>query len=209
LIQRKICVVTATRAEYGLLKNLMREIRQEPSLQLQIIATGTHLSHDFGFTVANMIEDGYKPNKEIEILLSSDTPVGLSKSMGLALIGFADAFEELAPDLVVILGDRFELLPIASAANMANIPIAHLHGGELTEGSKDETFRHSITKLSHLHFTALPEYRNRVIQMGEHPSRVFNVGAIGLDALEDEPLLDLQDLEKSLSLKFQKKNLKM
>ncbi len=180
---RKICVVTATRAEYGLLKCLLEDIQADSNLELQIISTGAHLSPEFGLTNQQIEEDGFTVNKKIEILLSSDTPIGVSKSMGLAQISFAEAFDELKPDIVVVLGDRYELIPIVSAANIARIPVAHLSGGELTEGAIDETIRHAITKLSQLHFTAMDEYTHRVIQMGEQPSRVFTVGEVGFGQL--------------------------
>ncbi len=173
---RKICVVTATRAEYGLLKCLLEDIENDSELELQIISTGSHLSPEFGLTNQQILDDGFCVNKKIEILLSSDTPIGVSKSMGLAQISFAEAFDDLRPDIVVVLGDRYELIPIVSAANIARIPVAHLSGGELTEGAIDELIRHAVTKLSHLHFTAMDEYSTRVIQMGELPDRVFTVG---------------------------------
>ena len=170
-MKRKICVVTGTRAEYGLMYWLMKEINQTEDLELQLIVTGMHLSHEFGLTYRQIEDDGFKINRKVENILSSDTTVGISKSMGLAIIGFADAYDELQPDIVVILGDRFEMLSAATAATIARIPIAHLHGGETTEGAFDEAFRHSITKMSYLHFTATNEYRNRVIQLGEHPDQ--------------------------------------
>ncbi|ELS9882314.1 UDP-N-acetylglucosamine 2-epimerase (hydrolyzing), partial [Escherichia coli] len=190
---RKICVVTATRAEYGLLKCLLEDILNDPELELQIISTGSHLSPEFGYTNRQIVNDGFYINKKIEILLSSDTPIGVSKSMGLAQISFAEAFDELCPDILLVLGDRYELLPIVSAANIAQIPVAHLNGGELTEGAIDESFRHAITKLSQLHFTAMDEYTQRVIQMGESPERVFTVGEVGLDNLSRMTFLSRED----------------
>ncbi|EID4420540.1 UDP-N-acetylglucosamine 2-epimerase (hydrolyzing) [Vibrio vulnificus] len=204
---RKICVVTATRAEYGLLKCLLDDIQNDPELELQIISTGSHLSPEFGYTNQQILDDGFCVNKQIEILLSSDTPVGVSKSMGLAQISFAEAFEELLPDLVVVLGDRYELIPIVSAANIARIPVAHLNGGELTEGAIDELIRHAITKLSQLHFTAMEEYSRRVIQMGESPDRVFNIGEVGLDNILRMELLSKSAFEESIGVKLKKKNL--
>src|SRR3989338_733323 len=164
---KKICVVTGTRAEYGLLYWLMKEIDADPDLELQIIATGMHLSPEFGLTYKE-IEKDFTITKKIEMLLSSDTSIGISKSMGLAQISFAESFAELKPDIVAVLGDRYEILSAVSAAMIARIPIAHMHGGETTEGAFDESMRHSITKMSHLHFTAAEEYRRRVIQLGEH-----------------------------------------
>jgi GDP/UDP-N,N'-diacetylbacillosamine 2-epimerase (hydrolysing) len=203
---RKICVITGTRAEYGLLYYLMSAIEADPSLELQIIATGMHLSPEFGLTYKE-IEKEFTITKKIEMLLSSDTPVGISKSMGLAQISFAESFEELKPDLVVVLGDRYEIFSAASAAMIARIPIAHLHGGETTEGAFDESIRHSITKMAHLHFTAAEEYRDRVIQLGEHPDRVFNVGGMGIDAIKRITLLEKSELEKSINFTFGTKNL--
>ena len=203
---RKICVITGTRAEYGLLYYLMSAIESDPELELQIIATGMHLSPEFGLTYKE-IEKDFTITKKIEMLLSSDTPVGISKSMGLAQISFAESFEELKPDIVVVLGDRFEIFSAASAAMISRIPLIHLHGGETTEGAFDESIRHSITKMSHLHFTATEEYRNRVIQLGEHPSRVFNVGGMGIDAIQRITLLNKAELEKSINFTFGKKNL--
>ena len=154
----------------------MKEIELDNNLELQIIATGMHLSPEFGNTYQQIEKDGFIINKKIDILLSSDSEVGIAKSMGLGMIGFADAFNDLSPDLLVVLGDRFEIFSAVSVAMIAKIPVAHLSGGEATEGSIDEPIRHSITKMSHLHFTAANEYRNRVIQLGEQPDRVFNVG---------------------------------
>lgn len=204
---RKICVVTATRAEYGLLKCLLDDIQADDDLDLQIIATGTHLSPEFGLTSKQIEGDGFTVNKKIEILLSSDTPVGVSKSMGLAQISFAEAFDELKPDIVVVLGDRYELIPIVSAANIARIPVAHLSGGEMTEGAMDEMFRHAITKLSQLHFTAMDEYTHRVIQMGEQPSSVYTVGEIGLDNLMRMKLMSRSDFENSIGCGLKKRNI--
>jgi len=195
---RKICVVTGTRAEYGLLFWLMKEIQEDIGLELQLIATCMHLSHEFGLTYREIEADGFKIDRKIEMLLSSDTAVGITKSMGLAHIGFADALAELKPDLIVLLGDRFETLCAASSACVGRIPIAHIHGGETTEGVIDEAFRHAITKMSHLHFTSTEEYRRRVIQLGEHPDRAFNVGAIGIENVRKLPLLSKEELERDI-----------
>ncbi|MGI2201456.1 UDP-N-acetylglucosamine 2-epimerase [Shewanella baltica] len=200
-------MVTATRAEYGLLKCLLEDIQKDPCLELQLISTGSHLSPEFGLTNIQILDDGFYVNKKIEILLSSDTPIGVNKSMGLAQISFAEAFDELKPEIVVVLGDRYELLPIVSAANISRIPVAHLSGGELTEGAIDELVRHAITKLSQLHFTAMDEYSNRVIQMGEQPERVFTVGEVGLDNLLRLPLMSREDFENSIACKLKKRNL--
>lgn len=202
---KKICVVTGTRAEYGLLYWLMKEIDADGDLELQIIATGMHLSPEFGLTYKE-IEKDFTITKKIEMLLSSDTPVGISKSMGLAQISFAEAYDELKPDIVVVLGDRYEIFSAVSAAMIARIPIAHLHGGETTEGAFDESIRHSITKMSHLHFTAAEEYRRRVIQLGEHPDRVYNVGGMGIENIKRLKLLDKEAFEESIDFKLGEKN---
>jgi GDP/UDP-N,N'-diacetylbacillosamine 2-epimerase (hydrolysing) len=203
---RKICVVTGTRADYGLLFWLMKEIQKDDNLELQLIVTGMHLSPEFGLTYQT-IEKDFNIDKKIEILLSSDTAIGISKSMGLAQISFAETFEELKPDLLVVLGDRYEIFTATSSAMIAKIPIAHLHGGETTEGAFDESIRHSITKMSHLHFTATDEYRNRVIQLGENPNRVFNVGGLGIDNIKKLKLLSKKEFEKSINFKLNKKNI--
>lgn len=199
---RKICVFTGTRAEYGILSNLMRLIDQDNDLQLQIIATNMHLSPEFGLTYKEIEQDGFTIDKKVEMLLSSDTSVGTLKSMGLATIGFADALNELRPDLSVILGDRYEMLAAAQACVISHIPVAHLYGGEITEGAYDDAIRHAITKLSHLHFTSTEEYRNRVIQMGEQPERVFHVGSLGIDNILHEEIMPLEELEESLNFKL-------
>ena len=204
--KQKVCVVTGTRAEYGLLYWLMKEIEADNDLELQVIATGMHLSPEFGLTYKE-IEKDFKIDKKIEMLLSSDTSIGISKSMGLAQISFAEAYEDLKPDILVVLGDRYEIFSAVSAAMIARVPIAHLHGGETTEGAFDESIRHSITKMSHLHFTATDEYRNRVIQLGEHPSRVFNVGGMGIENIKRLKLLTKEEFEKSIDFKLNKKNI--
>lgn len=205
-MKRKVCVVTGTRAEYGLLYWLLKEIEADKELQLQVIVTGMHLSLEFGLTYKE-IEKEFSVNKKIEMLLSSDTSVGISKSMGLAQISFAESYDELKPDIVIVLGDRYEIFSATSAAMIAKIPIAHLHGGEKTEGAFDESIRHSITKMSHLHFTATEEYKNRVIQLGEHPSRVFNVGGMGIENIKRLKLLSKDEFEKSIEFKLNSKNI--
>ncbi|MCE5181755.1 MAG: UDP-N-acetylglucosamine 2-epimerase [Anaerolineaceae bacterium] len=204
---RKICVITGTRAEYGLLRWVMQGIKDDPELTLQIIVTGMHLSPEFGLTYREIEQDGFQIDRKVEMLTSSDTSVGIAKSMGLGLIGFADALNELSPDLIIVLGDRFEIFAAVAAALVARIPIAHLHGGEATEGLIDEAIRHSITKMSHLHFVAAEEYRRRVIQLGEQPERVFLVGGLGIDNIKRLKLLDRVELEVSLDFKLGKKNL--
>lgn len=203
---KRICVVTGTRAEYGLLYWLIKEVQADPALELQLIVTGMHLSPEFGLTYQE-IEAEFRINKKIEMLLSSDSPIGISKSMGLAQISFAEAYAELQPDLVVLLGDRYEVFAAASAAMIARIPIAHLHGGETTEGAFDEAMRHSITKMSQLHFTATEEYRKRVIQLGEAPERVFHVGGMGIENIKRLPLLNKHELEQAIGFKLAEKNL--
>lgn len=197
-MRRKICIVTGTRAEYGLLHWLMKEIQADDALNLQIIATGAHLSPEFGLTYKTIEKDGFSIDAKVEMLLSSDTPVGVTKSMGVAMIGFADALQRLSPDMVVVLGDRYEILAAAEAAMVANIPVAHIHGGELTEGAIDDSIRHAITKMAHLHFVAAPEYQKRVIQMGENPAHVYEVGAVGIDNIVKTPLMSRHELEESI-----------
>lgn len=204
---KKICVVTGTRAEYGLLRWVIEGIRQSPVLELQLIVTGMHLSPEFGLTVKAIEDDGFRIDRRVEMLLSSDTAVGVTKSMGLGMIGFADALAQLQPDLLLVLGDRYEIFAAAAAAMIARIPIAHLHGGETTEGAFDEAIRHSVTKMSHLHFVAAEEYRRRVIQLGEQPERVFLVGGLGIDNILRLKLLERTKLEKALDFKFQTRNL--
>jgi GDP/UDP-N,N'-diacetylbacillosamine 2-epimerase (hydrolysing) len=207
IAKRKICVVTGTRAEYGLLRWVIDGIAKSPVLELQLIATGMHLSPEFGLTVQEIEASGYRIDRRIEMLLSSDTAVGISKSMGLGVIGFADALAELQPDLLLVLGDRFEIFAAASTALISRIPIAHIHGGELTEGAFDDAIRHSITKMAHLHFVAAEEYRQRVIQMGEHPDQVFLVGGLGVDAIKRLKLLTREELEAALAFKLGARNL--
>lgn len=204
--KRTLCIVTGSRADYGLLYWLLQDIQQDEELELQLIVTGMHLSPEFGLTWQQIIADGFSIQRKVEMLLSADTPTAISKSMALGLIGFADALDSLQPDLLVVLGDRFEIFAAAQAAMNARIPIAHIHGGELTEGAVDDAIRHAITKMAHLHFTATDIYRQRVIQLGEHPERVFNVGAPGLDAALHLPLLDRQAFESAINFKLGKRN---
>jgi len=185
----------------------MQGIRDASDLTLQVIATGMHLSPEFGMTYREIERDGFTIDRKVEMLTSSDTPVGIAKSMGLGMIGFADALSELQPDLIVVLGDRFEIFSAVSAALVARVPVAHLHGGELTEGAFDEALRHSITKMSHLHFVAAEEYRQRVIQLGEQPERVFLVGGLGIDNIKRLKLLDRGELESAMNFQFGSKNL--
>jgi GDP/UDP-N,N'-diacetylbacillosamine 2-epimerase (hydrolysing) len=206
-MKRKICVVTGARSDYGLLRWLMEEIRAAPDLELQIIATGMHLAPEFGLTYREIEDDGFVIDHKIEMLLSSDTSVGIAKSMGLALMGFGPLLKQLAPDLLLVLGDRFEILAAVTAALVACLPVAHLQGGESSEGAFDEAIRHSITKMSHLHFVAAEAYRKRVIQLGEQPDRVFTVGALGIDSIGKLPLIGREALEESLGFRFGPRNL--
>ena len=202
----KICIATGTRAEYGLLKPLIEKISADDEFTLQLLVTGAHLSPEFGLTYRQIEFDGYRIDAKVEMLLSSDTEEGITKSMGLGMIGYADAFKQLSPDLLVILGDRYEMLAVASTALIFRIPIAHIHGGELTEGAYDDAIRHAITKMSALHFTSTEVYRQRVIQLGEQPERVYNVGAIGLDNIRSLQLLSRDELEKELNITFNRFN---
>ncbi|WP_314065898.1 UDP-N-acetylglucosamine 2-epimerase [uncultured Vagococcus sp.] len=203
---KKICVVTGTRAEYGLLFPLLEKLKNSNDFQLQLLVTGSHLSPEFGNTYEMIEADGFLIDEKVEILLSSDSSIGISKSMGLAIISFSESLERLKPDMVIVLGDRYEIFMAAAACSVARIPISHLHGGETTEGAFDEAFRHSITKMSWLHFTSTEAYRQRVIQLGENPERVFNVGAIGIETINRLQLMTKSELEGSLDLTF-KENL--
>jgi len=197
-LKRKICIVTGSRSEYGLLRCLIRKLYEEEDIDCQLIVTGSHLAPEFGLTWQEIVKDGFKIAKKVEILLSSDTRNGTCKSMGLALMGITDALEELRPDIVVVLGDRFEIFAAATAAIVCGYPLAHIDGGELTEGALDDSFRHCITKMAHVHFTATEAYRQRVIQLGEMPERVYNVGGIHVDAIKDMPLLGKKQVETKL-----------
>ena len=201
----RIGIITGTRAEYGLLKSVINKVYMAEDLELQLIVTGMHLSPEFGMTYKEIEEDGYLITMKIEMLLSSDTPVGITKSMGLAMISFADYYEIYKPDIVIILGDRFEMLAAASAAMIARVPIAHIHGGELTEGAIDEALRHSITKMAYLHFCTTSIYRERVIQLGEGPQRVYNVGALGVENIKKLPLINKYELEKIIDFSLEGK----
>lgn len=204
---RKICVVSGTRAEYGLLSGLMKMIQTDPLLELQVIATNMHLSPEFGLTYREIENDGFVINKKVEMLLSADTATSVVKSLGLGMIGFADAYDDLKPDLVVVLGDRYEMLGAVSSALFFQIPVAHISGGDVTEGAYDDAIRHSITKMSHLHFTSTEAYRKRVIQLGEQPSKVFNVGSTGLDNIRQMELLSREALEESIGFALGEKSM--
>ncbi|MBO6252575.1 MAG: UDP-N-acetylglucosamine 2-epimerase (hydrolyzing) [Bacteroidaceae bacterium] len=201
---RKICVVTGTRAEYGLMSRLIRLINDSDKTRLQLIATNMHLSPRFGNTYQEIEADGIKIDKKVPIIDDNapDTAVETLRSMSRALSGFAEAYAKLNPDLIVALGDRYEILAAATAALIERIPVAHLHGGEITEGAYDDAIRHSITKMSHLHFTSTEEYRRRVIQLGEQPERVFNVGALGVENIKKLPLMSKGEIEKEIDFKI-------
>lgn len=202
----KLLAVTGSRAEYGLLKPLLQAILKVPTLQLQILVTGMHLSPEFGLTYKQIEKDGFRIDEKVEMLLSADTDTAIVKSTAIGMMGIVDALQRLKPDWVIILGDRFETFAAAFAAYQTKIPIIHLHGGELTEGATDDAMRHAITKMSFLHFTSTNEYRKRVIQLGESPDRVFNVGALGLEAFRTIKLLSKKELEAQLNLQFGKEN---
>lgn len=204
--KRKICVVTGSRAEYGLLYWLMKEIKNAIELDLQIIATGMHLSPEFGLTYKAIDADGFTINEKVEMLLSSDTPVGIAKSIGLGTIGIADSLQRLQPDLLLVLGDRYEILAAVQAALVCRIPVAHFAGGDVTKGAFDESIRHSITKMSHVHFVTNFESMRRVRQMGENPAYIFNVGSTGIDQIKKTALLPIQEVEARLGFKLKSKN---
>ena len=206
-MKKTICVVTGSRADFGLFCPLLNTIKKAKDFNLQLIATGSHVSRRFGSTYREIEREGYKITKKVDIQLVSDTEKGICRSIGSGVAGFAAAFNELKPDLIVLLGDRFETLSCAIAAHVSKIPIAHIHGGEITEGAMDDAFRHAITKMSLLHFTSAGEYRRRVIQLGESPDRVFNVGALGIDNVKICKLLDKKLLEKQLGFNFAPKNI--
>ncbi len=206
-MKRTVCVVTGSRAEYGLLRPLLDEVRNDAHLVLQLVATGSHLSPEFGLTFREIERDGFDITEKLEILTSSDTVTGTTKAMGLAMIGFGELYARLNPDIVVVLGDRFEIFSAVASACVSRKPVAHLHGGEVTEAAFDDAFRHSITKMSLLHFAACEEYRQRIIQLGEEPARVFNVGAIGVDNIRTLKPRTKGELEKDFGFTFGQKNL--
>ena len=195
---KKIAVFTGTRAEYGLLYWLLKDIESDDALELQLIVSGMHLSSEFNQTVRHIEQDGFEISEKIEMLLSSDSAVGIAKSMGLGTIGYADALARLQPDMLVVLGDRFEALAVAQTALVMKIPMLHIHGGEKTEGAYDDAIRHAITKISYFHATSTNVHRNRVIQLGEDPERVWNVGAIGLDHIVRSEMMSREELARSI-----------
>ena len=197
---KKICVVTSTRADYGIMSRLIEMMHNDTEIELQLIVTGMHLSKKFGLTY-----------KEINVPITKKINIDIEKesahSLAVTIEKFSKELQKLKPDLVLILGDRYEIMGVAQSALLNNIPIAHIHGGEITQGAIDDAIRHSITKMSHLHFTSCEEYRKRVIQLGEHPDRVYNVGSLGVENIKTIPLMSKEELEKSLNFKFGKKNL--
>jgi len=205
-MKNKICVVTGCRSDYGLLKSLLDKIHSDGYFGLQIVATGTHLSSKYSWTYKQIENDGFKINAKVDLFLKNDSAAGIAKSVGLGLSGFSDAFLKIKPDLVVLLGDRFEIFSAASAAFFLRLPIVHIHGGELTEGSIDDGLRHAISKFSVLHFCSTEIYRRRLIQLGEDPAKAFNVGAIGIDNIRNLKLLDRRQLEDSLKFNFGEKS---
>lgn len=202
---KKICIVTGTRAEYGILKPLIEKISKDKKLELQLLVTGMHLSPEFGMTYKQIEADGYKIDEKVEMLISSDEDSGIVKSMGLGMILYSEALKRLNPDCIIVLGDRYEIFSLVSSASVLKIPVFHLHGGETTEGAYDEFFRHCISKMSYLHFTSTEEYRKRVIQLGEDPTRVFNVGALSVENIKNLKLIPREILEKKFNIKFTEK----
>jgi len=202
--KRKICVYTSSRADYGLLHGVIKEIQATETLQLQILISGMHLSPEFGMTIQEIRADGFEPDETVEMLLSGDTPAAICKSMGLAMIGYGEALQRLKPDMMLLLGDRFETFCMAAAAQVCRVPLAHIHGGETTEGAIDEAFRHSITKMSHMHFVSCEAYRQRIIQLGEAPDRVFNVGALGIENIRRTPLMGRSELAAAIGFNLEK-----
>ena len=206
-MKRHVCFITGSRAEYSLLQPLITKFKIDKSSQLSLLVTGSHLSNNFGNTYKQIIKDGIKINHKIDLLIKEGDVINVSNSLALAIKKFCKKLLVIKPDLIIVLGDRYEIFGAVSAALIANIPVAHIHGGELSEGAYDDAFRHCITKMSHLHFTSTNEYRKRVIQLGESPTRVFNVGSLGVDNLSNLKLLNKKEVEKQLKIKFSKKNL--
>ena len=204
---RKICVFTGTRAEYGLLYWLLKEMQADPRIDLKVLVSGSHLEPEFGETWREIAADGFPIDAKVDMHLDSDAPVAVAKSMALGLAGCAETLDRLKPDLLVVLGDRYEALAVTEAALLLQIPIAHIHGGEATEGAIDEQMRHAITKMAHVHFAAAEPYRERIVQMGEAPERVFTVGAPGLDHIGNTKLLSRSELECKLGFRFSERNL--
>ena len=203
---RKICFVTGSRADFGLIIWPMRAIRETPGLKLQLVATGMHLSPEFGYTIGNIRQEGFDVDESVETLLSSDSGVGVAKSVGLGVIGFADAFRRLDPDLVVVLGDRYETFAAAQAAMFMRLPMAHLFGGDVTEGAIDDAIRHAITKMSHLHFATNADSARRLARLGEDPARIFTVGSPGIDSIKRLKLMDRETIGREVGMKLGQRN---
>ena len=207
MTRRRISVVTGSRAEYGILLPVLRGIQQSKTLELQLIVTGMHLSPEFGLTFQDIIADGFNIDARVEMLLSSDTPVGVAKSIGLGIIGMAEALDRLRPDMLLLIGDRFEILAAAQAALVARIPVAHIAGGDSTEGAFDEAIRHSLTKMSHVHFVTNRAAAERVARLGEDPRQIHTTGSPALDAIRGIKLLGRAELEAALEFTLRKQNL--
>lgn len=206
-MKRKVCVITGSRAEYGLLRWVMQGIHDSDRLDLQLLVTGAHLAPAFGETYREIEADGFTIDRKIDLQLGADTDLSIAKAMALALNGFAQALQDLRPDVLLVLGDRYEVFSAAAAAMVCRVPIAHLHGGETTEGAIDEAIRHAITKMAHLHFVAAPDYARRVIQLGEDPQRVYLVGGLGIDSILRQPVLARDELSASMDFRFLARNL--
>lgn len=206
-MMRKVCVITGSRAEYGLLRPLMEKIRDDQELVLQVIVTGSHLSVEFGSTLSEIVKGNFEITASVDILNGDDSSLGIARAMGKGLGEIANSLVESDPDLVLVLGDRYEIFSAVAAALVLGIPVAHLHGGEITVGAFDDALRHSITKMSHLHFVAAPEYKDRVIQLGENPANVFLVGGLGVDVIKKTKLLEKRMLEQMLAINFEEKSL--
>jgi len=201
---KKLCIVTGSRAEYGLLKPVLERIKKDKDFRLQMIVTGMHLDDRCGLTYKEIEEDDFYIDEKIEMNLASDTAIGICKSMGIAMISLAEAYDRLKPDIIILLGDRYETFVAASVAMISKIPIAHIHGGEITQGAYDDCMRHAISKMSYLHFTSTDEYRQRVIQLGEQPDRVYEVGALGIENIKEMTLLTQHELEETLNIRLKK-----
>lgn len=206
-MNRKICVVTGSRADYGLLRSVMQGIKNDPNLIIQVVVTGMHLSTHFGLTYKEIESDGFVIDEKVEVITDLDTPEEISQSIAKGIMGCAKAFNRLEPDLILLLGDRYEIFSAAIAAHVSLIPIAHIHGGELTTGSLDDAFRHSISKMSCIHFVSAEDYKKRLIQLGENPKSIYLVGGLGVDSIKKHKLLNKHELENELNIKFLDKSL--
>lgn len=206
-MKKIVSIVTGNRAEYGLLRRLIMALKKEENIKVNVVITGAHLSSEFGYTYKEIENDNIKIDEKVEMLISSDTPSSITKSMGVALMGFADYFYKVKPDTVIILGDRYEMMSVAIAAMNQRIPISHLYGGETGAGTVDNMIRHAISKMSTLHFTSTEVYRKRVIQLGEHPSKVYNVGALGIENIKKIELMPKDELEENLNFKLDDKTI--